>query len=91
LAAVYDDKQPCFQDNSVYAGQISNQEMDLLSVLLFLFIGAALLGLAFSLLTGFVVWVAQLFYAVYHALFVKEDRKKGMKTDYSIEQGKEIK
>ncbi|MFZ2456165.1 MAG: hypothetical protein WAX07_06790 [Candidatus Altiarchaeia archaeon] len=47
--------------------------------------------MALSLLTGFGVWLVQLFYAVYHALFVKEDKSKGKNMDYSIEQGKEIK
>jgi hypothetical protein len=65
--------------------------MDLFSILLFLFIGAGVIGLALSLLTGFGVWLVQLFYAVYHALFVKEDKSKGKNMDYSIEQGKEIK
>jgi len=47
--------------------------------------------LVLSLFTGFGVWVAQAFYAIYHSLFVKEDESKGKKTDYSLEQGKEIK
>jgi len=65
--------------------------MDPLSVLLFLFLGAGVLGLVFSLLTGFGVWLVQLVYAIYHSLFVKEDKSKGKKMDYRIEQGKEIK
>ena len=66
-------------------------EMDLLSVLLFLLIGVGVIGLVFSLLTGFGVWLVQLFYAIYHSLFVKEDKSKGKKMDYSIAQGKEVK
>jgi hypothetical protein len=65
--------------------------MDPLSILLFLFIGAGIIGLAFSLLTGFGVWLVQLFYGIYHSLFVKEDKSRGRKMDYSIEQGKEVK
>ena len=65
--------------------------MDLLSVLLFLLIGVGVIGLVFSLLTGFGVWLVQLFYAIYHSLFVKEDKSKGKKMDYSIAQGKEVK
>lgn len=65
--------------------------MDPLPTLFILFIGAILLGLGLSLLTGFGVWLAQLFYAIYHALFVKEDREKGKRIDYSIEQGKDVK
>jgi hypothetical protein len=65
--------------------------MDPLSIIIFLFIGAGLIGIALSLLTGFGAWLVQLFYAIYHSLFVKEDKSKGRKMDYSIEQGKEIK
>jgi hypothetical protein len=65
--------------------------MDLLSILFFLFIGAGAIGLAFSLLTGLGVWLIQLFYGIYHSLFVKEDENRGKNMDYRIEQGKEIK
>ena len=65
--------------------------MDPLSVLFFLFLGAGVIGLTFSFLTGFGVWFVQLLYAIYHALFVKEDKGKGKKMDYRIEQGKEVK
>ena len=50
-----------------------------------------MIGLTFSFLTGFGVWFVQLLYAIYHALFVKEDKGKGKKMDYRIEQGKEVK
>lgn len=64
--------------------------MDILSLLFFLLLGAGILGVALSLLTGFGVWLVQLFYAAYRALFVKEDKNKGRGVDYSIEQGKEV-
>lgn len=65
--------------------------MDPFSILFFIFIGAGFIGVALALLTGFGVWLVQVFYAVYHVLFVKDDKNKGKKMDYSIEQGKEIK
>jgi hypothetical protein len=65
--------------------------MDILSIILFLFIGGGVLALVLSLLWGAGIWLAQLFYATYHALFVKEDKAKGKNIDYGIEQGKEIK
>jgi hypothetical protein len=65
--------------------------MDPLSILLFLFIGAGVIGTALALFTGFGVWLVQCFYGTYYSLFVKEDKNKGKNMDYTIEQGKEVK
>jgi len=65
--------------------------MDLLSLLFFLTLGAVFLGVVFPLLTGLGAWLVQLFYAVYHVLFVKENKNRGKDVDYSIEQGRDVK